>query len=144
VLAYNRGACFTKLASRRRWKLNRCSSSTAWLGLQRRWLQLRVYSPFQRLLGIKRSMHIMAPRMHAVLLENRELRIRENQLFLFMLRFALGFISHNQLNQSLQSKLPAEELAALYSYMTGHSPRKRARALIIIFYLLGIPNGCYS
>lgn len=37
--------------------------------------------------GFKRSMYLICPRMHAVLLENRDLRIRERQLFIFMLRF---------------------------------------------------------
>jgi transposase len=91
-------------------------------------------------LEIRRSMHIIAPRLHAVLEENRELRIRERQLFLFMLRFALGYVSQDELKQRLQNKLPTEELTALYSHMTGHSHRKRARALIVIFYLCGVPR----
>jgi len=89
---------------------------------------------------LQRSMHIIAPRLIAVLLENRELRIRERQLFLFMLRFALGYVSQDELKQHLQNKLPAGELTTLYSYMTGRSPRKRVRALIVIFYLYGVPR----
>jgi transposase len=85
-------------------------------------------------------MHLIAPRIHAVLLENRELRIKERQLFIFMLRFALGYVSQDELKQHLGNKLPAEELAALYAYMTGESRCKRARALIVIFYLYGVPR----
>src|SRR5271169_1334552 len=68
-------------------------------------------------LEIQRSTYSIAPRMHAVLLENRKLRIKEHQLFLFMMRFALGYVSHDELKQHLQDKLPLEELTKLYAYL---------------------------
>jgi transposase len=86
----------------------------------------------------QRSMHIIAPRLISVLEENRELRIKERRLLLFMMRFALGYVSHDELRRHLLSKISAEELAALYAHMTGKSHRKRVRALIIIFSLYGI------
>jgi hypothetical protein len=61
-----------------------------------------------------------------------------------MLRFALGYVSQDELKQHLQNKLPAGELTTLYSYMTGRSPRKRVRALIVIFYLYGVPRESIS
>jgi hypothetical protein len=39
----------------------------------------------------------------------------------------------------LQNKLSPEELARLYAHMRGKSRLKRDRALIIIFYLYGVP-----
>ena len=85
--------------------------------------------------GIQRSIHIIGPRLHSLLIENRELRIRERQIFLFMLRVELGYVSLEKLKQHLQYKLPSEDLATLHSYLTGRLHCRRTRALILIFHL---------
>ena len=90
--------------------------------------------------GIQQSIHIIGPRLHSLLVENRELRIKERQILLFMLRIALGYVSLEPLKQHLQNKLPFEDLATLHAYLTGRSHCKRSRALILIFHLYGIPR----
>lgn len=89
-------------------------------------------------LRLKISSHIRSPRITRILEKNGMLRIKERQLFLFMMRFAVSRVTYNELKRHLQNELPLEELAKLYAYLTGKSHRKRARALIIIFYLYGL------
>jgi transposase len=84
------------------------------------------------------SSHNVAPRLIRDLEENRRLRIKERQLFMFMLRFALGYVSYNELRRHVQNRLSPAEIAVLYARMTGKSHRKRVRALIIIFSLCGV------
>jgi transposase len=84
------------------------------------------------------SSHIVAPRLIRVLEENRKLRIKERRVLLFILRFALGYVSHDELQRHLLHKLPAEELDSLYAHMTGKSQRKRVRALVIVLSLFGV------
>lgn len=88
----------------------------------------------------KTSSHVIVPLLIGVLEENRTLRIRERQLYIFMLRFVLGYVSYDEIKRHLRNKLPAEELDKLYGHMTGKSRLKRDRALIIIFYLYGVPK----
>ena len=70
----------------------------------------------------------------------RELRIRERQIFAFMLRLAIGRVSPERLKRHLWNKLPSKDVVAIYSYLTGRSPYKRIRALIVIFHLYGVPT----
>jgi hypothetical protein len=90
--------------------------------------------------GIQRAMHVIAPRIQAVLLENRQLRIKERQIFLFMLRVGLGYVSLEKLKKHLRDKLRSEDLATLHSYLIGRSHCRKTRALILIFHLYGIPR----
>lgn len=57
-----------------------------------------------------------------------------------MLRFTLGYVTRERMNQHLENKLPLQDLTKLYSYMTGGSRGKRRRALIVIFHLYGVPR----
>jgi hypothetical protein len=86
----------------------------------------------------KKASYIRTPRIIRILEENGKLRTKERQLLLFMMRFALGYVSYNELKRHLQNRLPLEELAKLYAYLADKSHHKRARALIIIFYLYGL------
>jgi transposase len=90
--------------------------------------------------GIQQSIHTIGPRLHSLLIENRELRIKERQIFVFMLRVALGYVTLERLKQHLQNRLSSEDLATLHSYLTGCSHCRRTRALILIFHLYGIPR----
>jgi transposase len=94
----------------------------------------------QQEFGIQQSIHIIGPRLHSLLIENRELRIKERQILVFMLRIALGCVTLEQLKQHLQNKIPIEDLATLHAYLIGRSHCKRSRALILIFHLYGIPR----
>ena len=80
----------------------------------------------------------VAPQLIRDLEESRRLRIKERQLFMFMLRFALGYVSCDELRRHLQNRLPPKQIAALYARMMGKSHRKRLRALIIILSLYGV------
>jgi len=60
------------------------------------------------------------------------MRIQERQLFLFMLRFALGCVSYDELRRHLRNRSAPAETAALCARMTDKSRRKRVRALNII------------
>lgn len=89
---------------------------------------------------IHKSIHIIGPRLHSLLIENRELQIKERLIFVFIMRVALGYVTLERLTQHLQDKLHSEDLATLHSQLTGRSHCKRTRALILIFHLYGIPR----
>jgi transposase len=86
----------------------------------------------------KESNHNVSSRLFRDLEENRRLRIKERQLFLSMLRFALGYVSYDELRRHLRNRLPPAEITALCARMTDKSHRKRVRALTIIFSLYGV------
>lgn len=86
----------------------------------------------------KESSRNVASRLFRDLEENRRLRIKERQLFLFMLRFALGCVSYDELKRHLRNRLPPAEIATLCARMTDKSHGKRVRALIILFSLYGV------
>jgi len=77
---------------------------------------------------------------HALLAENNALRIRERRFLAFMIRFAMGCIAPEHLEQRLGNRLPPKDLAILYSHLTGRSPCRRIRALIIVSHLCGVPT----
>jgi transposase len=91
-------------------------------------------------LAAERSIHIIGPRLYSLLVENREMRIIERQIFLFILRFALGYIRLEQVREHLRNKLTSKDLDILWTNVNGRSPRKRARALVVIFHLYGVPR----
>lgn len=86
----------------------------------------------------KESNRDIASRLFRDLEVNKRLRIKERQLFLFMLRFALGCVSYDELKRHLRNRVPPAEIAALWARITDKSHRKRVRALIIIFSLYGV------
>ena len=91
-------------------------------------------------LAIERSIHIIGPRLYSLLVENRRMRIIERKIFLFMLRFALGYINLEQVREHLGNKLPSKDLDTLWTNFTGRSHYKRNRALVVIFHLYGVPR----
>ena len=46
--------------------------------------------------------------LHSLLVENRELRIRERQLLVFMLRFTLGYVTPERVKQHLREQITIE------------------------------------
>jgi len=76
----------------------------------------------------------------ALVAENNELRIRERRFLAFMLRFALGCIAPERLKHRIGNKLPPKDLATLHSHLTGRSPCRRIRALIVVSHLCGVPT----
>jgi transposase len=72
--------------------------------------------------------------------EIEESRKKELQLFVFMLRFALGPVTTEGLKRHLQNKLPSKDLATLHAHLTSRSPLKRMRALIVVFHLCRVPT----
>ena len=77
---------------------------------------------------------------HTLVAENNELRIKERRFLASMIRFALGCIAPERLEQRLGNRLPPKDLATLYSHLTGRSPCGRIRALIVVSHLRGVPT----
>jgi putative transposase len=64
----------------------------------------------------KQSSRSVSARLFRDLEKNRRLRTKERQLFLFMLRFALGCVSYDELRRHLRNRLPPAETAALCAH----------------------------
>ena len=84
------------------------------------------------------SEKLVSPKFLKCLQENRELRKTERLLLAFLLRFALGYYSRQDVRRDLNGKLPSTDLDSLYANCFCSSRRKKLRSLIVIFHLYGI------
>ncbi|HEV3192429.1 MAG TPA: hypothetical protein VGY54_18085, partial [Polyangiaceae bacterium] len=81
-----------------------------------------------------------AARLESLLLKNRDLRERERKFVQFMGRFALGYVSADEMKRLLADQLPPNDFETLFSHAKGPSRPWRHRSQIIFFHLCGIPK----
>lgn len=88
----------------------------------------------------RKSIQNTSLRLQSLLINNRDLRKREREILLFMLRFTLGYIPFGDFKRKCKRNLSTEDLHVLYSCAVNLLRRKRIHSLIVVFHLYGVPR----